>query len=421
MLGIDISNWQSISAANTDGADFVVIKATQGTGYVSPTCDQQYQLAKSVGKKVGVYHYASGGDPIAEADFFINNTQGYLNEALIALDWESAQNPRFGEHASWCLAFLARFYQRTGIKPVIYMSASVLRAADWSALPRNDYGLWIAGYPDNRNSWDVPDFIYSASPWDFYALWQYTSSGGVLDRDVFSGDRAAWDAYARAIAQAPQNPNINRDQLNQLYRDLLGRDPDQGGIDHYVGNYTYDFVKNDILNSAEYAQRQAAINQPQPTPEPTPTPVPVPDPVPEQPSKPDENQPSEPTDNKEEPTMPDTTTTPTTPAEQEHTPATNGDAKPNYRALSNEEFAALTQAGAFEVSDGWKPTIPDKYRLVAYLASGIGTPLVTVVFQLLAVFGVIDASLAVQVIATVAAFFGTVAGLFGVSHFTRSK
>ena len=117
--------------------------------------------------------------------------------------------------------------------------------------------------------------------------------------------------------------------------------------------------------------------------------------------------------------MPDTTTP--TPSEPAHTPATNDDGKLNYRALSDEEFAALTAAGAFEVTDGWKPTIPDKYRLVAYLASGIGTPLVTVVFQLLAVFGVIDASLAVQVIATVAAFFGTVAGLFGVSHFTRSK
>lgn len=56
--------------------------------------------------------------------------------------------------------------------------------------------------------------------------------------------------------------NITLDQLTQLYEDLLHRAPDQGGIDHYVGHYTYDFVKNDILHSAEYA----ALNAPKETP-----------------------------------------------------------------------------------------------------------------------------------------------------------
>lgn len=79
---------------------------------------------------------------------------------------------------------------------------------------------------------------------------------------------------------------INLDQLTQLYQDLLHRAPDQDGIDHYVGHYTYDFVQNDLKNSAEYA----IVNAPHPTPpapesepapEPAPTPQPAPEPTPE--------------------------------------------------------------------------------------------------------------------------------------------
>lgn len=112
---------------------------------------------------------------------------------------------------------------------------------------------------------------------------------------------------------------------------------------------------------------------------------------------------------------PTTTTTTHTPPIDEAT------GEPNYRALSEEEFAALTAAGAFESVEGWKPVIPDAWRLFVYLSAGIGVPAVTLVCQLLALFHYIDAALAIQIITVVGTFFGTVAGLFGVSHFTRSK
>ena len=83
------------------------------------------------------------------------------------------------------------------------MSASVIKEADWSSVVKGDYGLWVAGYPDNRDSWDIPKFLWNVSPWPFYAIWQYTSSGGRLDRDVFTGDRTAWDKYAARNGSAP--------------------------------------------------------------------------------------------------------------------------------------------------------------------------------------------------------------------------
>ena len=71
---IDISSHQTVEQAGMDGIDGVIVKATQGTTYINPKCNPQYQLAKLKGRLLGVYHYAGGGDPIAEADFFLKNT-----------------------------------------------------------------------------------------------------------------------------------------------------------------------------------------------------------------------------------------------------------------------------------------------------------------------------------------------------------
>lgn len=195
LLGIDISNWQSIEATDI-APDFVIVLATQGTGFVSPTCDAQYQRAKKQGKLLGFYHYASGGDPIAEADFFIQNCEGYFGEAIPILDWESYQNPRFNEHAAWCKKFLQRIYDKKGVWPMIYMSASVIGYDDWSWVAQR-CALWIAGYPDTRDSWDVPDFPYSTGPWTGgAAIWQFTNSNGQLDRDAAYMTRDAWKRIA---------------------------------------------------------------------------------------------------------------------------------------------------------------------------------------------------------------------------------
>lgn len=63
------------------------------------------------------------------------------------------------------------------------------------------------------------------------------------------------------IAPVPPPPveaMITIDQLNQLYQQILERAPDPGGIDHYVGHYTVEFVQSDLLNSQEYKNLQAA-------------------------------------------------------------------------------------------------------------------------------------------------------------------
>lgn len=203
MNGIDVSSWQTgIDTASID-ADFVICKATQGTWYVNPDCDRQYTQAINSGKKVGVYHYAEGTDAIAEADYFVDNIQGYIGDAILALDWEGSAILRGPAYAK---QFLDRVYERTGVKPVIYMSNSTIHAYDWTRVVQADYGLWNAGYyagytPFYGYNPSAP-LIGGTGPWENAALYQYTSSGylsgwgGALDLNVFYGDESAWDAYA---------------------------------------------------------------------------------------------------------------------------------------------------------------------------------------------------------------------------------
>ena len=269
LKGIDISHWQANLDIASTGAQFVICKATQGTTFVDPSCDRHYQIAKRLGLKLGVYHYASGGDPIAEADFFVRNIKGYIGEAILVLDWEKNQNGRYHEHASWCLKFLNRVKELTGVKPLVYMSASVIKVADWSSVVNGDYGLWVAGYPDNRDSWNLPQFIWDVSPWKFYAIWQYTSSGGRLDRDVFMGDATAWDKYANPSGSATPSPapvpaparKSNEDLATEVIRGDWGNGQDRKNRLTAAG-YDYNAVQsivNQRLSGASTANNCSAV------------------------------------------------------------------------------------------------------------------------------------------------------------------
>lgn len=191
----DVSNWQAVGAA--DGFDGVIIKATEGTGYVDPKCDAHYQRAKEQGKLLGVYHYARndlGTTPEDEAQFFVDNVRGYIKEAILALDWESVAK----WDVNWAKRWLDKVYQLTGVKPLIYMSSSVTFAYDWSSVVSGDYGLWVANYGNNDGSdHGCSDVGY----WGIVAMHQYTSNP--IDKDNFFGDANAWRAYAGASGSAP--------------------------------------------------------------------------------------------------------------------------------------------------------------------------------------------------------------------------
>ena len=211
--GIDISSYQSGIDLTVVPCDFVIIKATQGTGYVNPDCDRAYQQAKRAGKLRGTYHYVGGGNAVAEADYYVNNIKGYLRDGLLAIDWEAEQNSAWGNEA-YLEQLVRRVIERTSIKPLIYSMAS--RYAQVAAVAKKlDCGLWIAEYADMNPTG------YQAHPWreGAYgcAIRQYASTGrlngwgGNLDLNIAYMTREQWAKYVNpggkpAAAPAPSKP-----------------------------------------------------------------------------------------------------------------------------------------------------------------------------------------------------------------------
>jgi len=215
LKGIDISKWQSGINVGALDVDFVICKATEGTGYVDSQCDIAYQKAKSAGKLLGVYHFAHPeNNPVSEANFFVDNILGYVGEAILVLDYETNTN------VSWAKQWLDQVAFRTGVNPLIYISESAVNSADWLPIS-NKYGLWVAKYLDNE-----PDYNFDMSnagnfphitDWEVCAMWQWTSTGrlngynGNLDCNIFYGDANTWRLYAKKpepIVVTPVEPVV---------------------------------------------------------------------------------------------------------------------------------------------------------------------------------------------------------------------
>ena len=221
--GIDIASYQAGLNAGTIGADFVIVKATQGTNYVNPYCDKHYQQAKAAGKLLGVYHYAAGADPKAEADYFLNNVKGYIKEAILCLDWESYDNARWGRNdGEWVKTWCDYVYSKTGVKPIVYIQASAISRLAGIG----NYGLWVAQYASN----DVTG--YQEHPWNEgkygCAIRQYTSHGrlagynGNLDLDIAYMDANAWHKYANPSGETkPVTPAPAKKSNEQVAQEVI--------------------------------------------------------------------------------------------------------------------------------------------------------------------------------------------------------
>lgn len=272
LKGIDISHHQKGIDLGAIDTDFVICKATEGNGYTDEMCDTFYQKAKSLGKKLGVYHFARpdlGNSAEAEADWFVKETLGYHKEAILVLDWESGDLT----NVSWAKAWLDRVYEKTGVKPIIYMSASVMSSADWSSVVDADYGIWVANY--GKNDGTAQESVFDRYPlkyWSFYALWQYTSVGrlngynGNLDLNYFSGDSSAWDKYAGGSPSSskPSNP-VETKSTDDLAREVIAGKYGNGEDRKNALGSRYDEVQarvNEILgiNQVEYYIVQSGDN-----------------------------------------------------------------------------------------------------------------------------------------------------------------
>lgn len=207
--GIDISSHQGGLNIAAIWADFVIVKVTEGTGYVNPFWQQQAEATLAAGKRLGLYHFANDEDAGEQARFFLDRAKGYAGRATFWLDWEASA---VGLGPGPALAFLNQVAAETKSTPGFYTYQNVLSSYDWSAIAAR-YPLWVAGGPDysdyGRAYSDPP--IPTVPYWGSGALvHQYTEDGYLpgyndhLDLDRLR-DRAAWDRMIGGgqVASAP--------------------------------------------------------------------------------------------------------------------------------------------------------------------------------------------------------------------------
>lgn len=255
---IDVSSAQAGILPSTVDCDGAMVKATGGNNYVNPACDPVMQDLFSHNLPAGVYHFAHEygqiNDAKEEANYFLQNIQGYLGKSILALDYEIAINGKSytQDDVNWCKEFIQEVINQTGIVPLLYCSKGVLTQTDWTPVANLNVGGWIAQYAtDNSMSWDNDPWTDNKS---FGAIvpvmYQFTSHGRVagwnadLDLNIFYGDRGAWDKFAHEGKHQDQNTGSEvKDYLKAFADDVI---KGEYGAGEERKNSVYNAVQNAV-------------------------------------------------------------------------------------------------------------------------------------------------------------------------------
>lgn len=268
LKGIDISYCQAGLSIPDTGADFCIIKATEGLGIVDDYCDGFVQQCIAMGKPWGFYHFASPNGGAAEARYFYNNTKNYTGCGIPVLDFEDERNDN-----NYIDEFVKEYHAITGIYPLIYMNSNFVNNYGYgSDYVKQNCGLWLAGYPTVRT--DYPDDAncpYEHPGWTL-AAWQFTDNlyvaGMHVDGDFFYGDTNAWNLYATggksSVPQSNPAPYVNLSGYTdwQLARKVINGEFGNGGDRRNALGSRYDAVQNDVnllLNGSNRELANAAI------------------------------------------------------------------------------------------------------------------------------------------------------------------
>lgn len=200
----DVSQWQGNIDWGAYPYPIVVMKMSGGDGpngslYTDSKANANYYGAKAAGKAIGMYHFAGGGDPVNEADFFVAACSPLEENDVMVLDWEIPHNDPVG----WCWAFVSRVHERTGVWPLVYMNGSIRKAYDWGPVAAN-CGMWIAWWGmDPEGNLPVPGI---------YVAHQYSNQGqvpgiaGRVDLDAWFGTVDQFKKYGYHAAAPPPPP-----------------------------------------------------------------------------------------------------------------------------------------------------------------------------------------------------------------------
>lgn len=154
-----VTNWAAVRAA---GYEFAYVKVSDGT--TTRATNNYGPAGHAAGVKMGAYHYAQPGDPVAQANLLCDRaTSQWLTDLAPALDLEAPFVPGAAAQA-FAIAFLRQVKAR-GFRPCLYGNNAMLTgvlAGVRAAVP--DVVVWAARYgADPTVSHDVHQWSQTGS------------------------------------------------------------------------------------------------------------------------------------------------------------------------------------------------------------------------------------------------------------------
>lgn len=179
MKGIDIDSYQQnidFGKVKDSGIEIVYIKATEGITYNNPLLESQYIGARSVGLKIGFFHYLRTNNPILEAKHFLSIIAGLSADCKCVIDIEEATGKTITQISSNVRLF-ANYLISNGKEVCIYTTDDFYSNNLDNSV--KNIPLWVAHYGVVK-----PDAINCIG-------FQYSRSGrvdginGIVDLDEF--------------------------------------------------------------------------------------------------------------------------------------------------------------------------------------------------------------------------------------------
>ena len=228
--GVDVSSWQStnLNQQAKSGAQFAVVKVSEGTNYQNPNAQGQIQSAEQNNMMTMGYHYTHFGSDsnraVQEGNYAVNSAQqaGLPQGSYLATDWEQDVNNNTNGSVEANTNAITSFMDTVhdgGYNPMLYSSEWLLKnKVDTNKISEKyPNALWVAKYKTNGRE-DNPDFNYFPSM-DNVAIWQYTQNwrGQNVDGNVnvvpLSNKTNTNNSNAnngQSSSQAPARPNTNK-------------------------------------------------------------------------------------------------------------------------------------------------------------------------------------------------------------------
>lgn len=167
---------------------FAIAKAVEGATYHDSTFVANYKAIADAGMIRGSYCYArpKTSSALGEANSYVDTVTaagGFDGSIPPILDMEDDGGLSNADLVAWCQTWGNMVTQKTGKRPIFYVSSDFLKQHGLQALS-NQFDLWIADYAT------APDIGTWSGGWK---LWQTTDKGSVpgitgnVDVNVFNG------------------------------------------------------------------------------------------------------------------------------------------------------------------------------------------------------------------------------------------